>query len=72
MCSAEYGWKLAHPDGSAFNIGKPGSAANLALQLLLPDLSAAEREAAIGQALGHSTEEKDLKSPNKLKATSVI
>ena len=51
-CSSIRGWKLGNPDGSKYEAGASGSAANLALMLLLPDLTAEQRQEALANALG--------------------
>jgi hypothetical protein len=52
FCSSTRGWRLGTSDGSQYEAGKPGSAANLALQLLIPELSAQQRDQALANALG--------------------
>lgn len=51
FCSAEQGWTLCNPDGDAFAAGTPGAAAEVALHLLLPELSGHERRAALSAAM---------------------
>ena len=51
-CSSMHGWQLTNPDGSPFQVGKPGAAAGLALQLMLPEATAEEQQNILASALG--------------------
>lgn len=47
--------------------GREGCAAGIALQLLLPELSAKDREAALSQALGRNAKKRSFEKARKLK-----
>lgn len=66
VCSAERGWKLGTPDGSLFNVGEPGAAADVALQLLLPELSGKERSAALSRAFREEQRVESAKKKEKV------
>ena len=51
-CSSMHGWQLTNPDRSPFQAGKPGAAAGLALQLMLPEATAEEQQNILASALG--------------------
>ena len=56
-CSSMHGWQLINPDGSPFQAGKPGAAAGLALQLMLPEATAEEQQNILASALGTAPQE---------------
>ena len=59
LYSSMSGWRLCHPGGEPVEKETPGAAASLALELLLPQASPADRAAALASALQQSDEEPD-------------